>query len=40
MDEPTAALGVRESTQVLEARPLRSPIAGLAVVVISHILPT
>ena len=38
MDEPTAALGVRESTQVLK---LARSIAdrGLAVVVISHILP-
>jgi fructose transport system ATP-binding protein len=38
MDEPTAALGVRESTQVLK---LARSIAdrGLAVVLISHILP-
>ena len=38
MDEPTAALGVRESMQVLK---LARSIAdrGLAVVVISHILP-
>jgi fructose transport system ATP-binding protein len=38
MDEPTAALGVREATQVLK---LARSIAdrGLAVVVISHILP-
>jgi ABC-type sugar transport system ATPase subunit len=38
MDEPTAALGVREATQVLK---LARSIAdrGLAVVVISHIVP-
>jgi ABC-type sugar transport system ATPase subunit len=38
MDEPTAALGVRESTQVLK---LARSVAdrGLAVVLISHILP-
>jgi fructose transport system ATP-binding protein len=38
MDEPTAALGVRESAQVLK---LARAIAdrGLAVVVVSHILP-
>jgi fructose transport system ATP-binding protein len=38
MDEPTAALGVREATQVLT---LARAIAdrGLAVVVISHVLP-
>ena len=38
MDEPTAALGIREATQVLK---LARSVAdrGLAVVVISHILP-
>ena len=38
MDEPTAALGVRESTKVLRlARSIADQ--GLAVVLISHILP-
>lgn len=38
MDEPTAALGVRESSKVLDVvRAVRD--AGVAVVIISHILP-